>query len=100
MKKVEITVPHALPKDEALKRIKHLVSESSRQFAKHIDSPQEAWDDYCGDLSFFATNLPISATVSIIHDRITLVTELPFPISLMKERIVSAVEIRIQEVLR
>src|SRR6478735_8744449 len=57
---LDFSIPHKLTQEEALKRIKHLLSDAKRDHSDKIDKLEEHWEGNKGTFSFSAKGYDIS----------------------------------------
>ena len=91
MPKLNMTVPHHLPQDEALKRIQGLLNNVRMQFADKISDLHEEWNDNVGRFSFSAMGMPVSGTIKVTPSEVELSGDLPFLAALYKSKIESTI---------
>ena len=91
MPKLNMTVPHRLPQDEALKRIQGLLNNVRTQFADKISDLHEEWNDNVGRFSFSAMGMPVSGTLTVKPSEIELSGDLPALAVLYKSKIESTI---------
>ena len=91
MPKLNMTVPHHLSQDEALKRIQGLLNNVRTQFADKISDLHEEWNDNVGTFSFSAMGMPVSGTLIVKPSEVELSGDLPFLAALYKSKIESTI---------
>ena len=91
MPKLNMTVPHHLSRDEALKRIQGLLNNVRTQFADKISDLHEEWNDNVGRFSFSAMGMPVSGTLTVKPSEIELSGDLPALAALYKSKIESTI---------
>lgn len=99
MATLEINVPHQLPREEALKRIKNLLSVTKRDHADKISNLREAWNSYEGSFSFTAQGFDLSGTLMVNVSNIHLNAKIPFAISLFRSKISKVITEKAKELL-
>jgi hypothetical protein len=82
MPSIEVTVPHQLPRDEALKRVRGAIAQARVQNAEKVGDLKETWDGYEGAFSASAMGYSASGSVSVNASDVTVQSTLP-PIALM-----------------
>ncbi|OGI81904.1 hypothetical protein A3I25_01020 [Candidatus Nomurabacteria bacterium RIFCSPLOWO2_02_FULL_42_17] len=94
MIKINKTVPHSLSKDEALKRIKNLLSLTKQKFGDKISDVYEDWNGYCGKFSFMIMGHEASGVLEVHEKEVQLSGEvgLPWLLSWFKGKIESTIE--------
>lgn len=99
MPKLNMTVSHQLPQDEALRRIKSLLREVKTQFADKISNLNEQWDGNAGRFSFSAIGFSISGTLTVRDDEVELSGNLPFAAMFFKGTIESTIREKAEALL-
>ncbi|KKP85692.1 MAG: hypothetical protein UR88_C0010G0014 [Candidatus Nomurabacteria bacterium GW2011_GWA1_35_8] len=99
MAKLSIVVSHRLSQDEALKRIKTLLSEVKIQFADKISDLREEWNDNTGKFSFSAMGFAVSGILTVNPSAVELSGNLPFAVSFFKGKIESTIRERAETLL-
>lgn len=99
MPKLNMTIPHQLTKDEALKRIQSLFGEIKNEFADKISNHQEEWKEYTGTFSFSVMGFPVSGTMSVNPSEVELSGNLPLAATFFKGKIESAIQERAKTLL-
>ncbi len=81
-------VPHQLPKQEAVERLKGFSEKIREQFKDQVSDLEQAWDD-AGLLNFsFKTfGFKIGGQIEVLDDRVTLDTKLPLAAMAFKGKI-------------
>ena len=100
MAKLDLDIPHHLPQEEALKRIKTLLSKTRDQHSGQIDDLKETWDGNTGHFSFSAKGFDLSGTLTVQPNVIQLRSEVPFAVSLFKGKISRVIQDKAEELLR
>ena len=99
MANISMVIPHRLKQDEALKRVKGLLNNTQKQFAKEITDLHEEWKGYTGIFSFSAMGFPISGTLTVGQSKVELSGKLPFLASLFKGKIESVIKQQADSIL-
>lgn len=87
MARLDFDIPHQLPQEEALKRIKTLLSETKKDHGDQIENLVEQWDGNTGQFSFTARGFDLSGTLTVTPTAIELRGQVPFAVSLFKGKI-------------
>lgn len=87
MAALNINIPHSLPKEEALSRIKGLLQQVKEEQANVVSNIKESWQDDKGEFSFTAMGFDLSGLIDVKDDGIDINAELPFAVSLFKGKI-------------
>ncbi len=99
MPKLNLAVSHSLTQDEALKRIKNLLSDVKTQFADKISDVHEEWDGNVGKFNFSAMGFPVSGTLTVKTSQVEISGHLPFAAILFKGKIESTIRERAETLL-
>jgi hypothetical protein len=99
MPKLNITIPHQLTQDEALKRIQSLFGEIKKDFADKISNHQEEWKKYTGTFSFSVMGFSVSGTTRVNPSEVELSAKLPLAATLLKGKIESTIRERAKTLL-
>ena len=100
MSKLNLVIPHRLSQEEALKRIKGLLSDVKIEYADKISDLEEKWNDNVGKFSFSAMGFAVSGTLTVGQGEVELDGNLPFAASFFKGRITSIITEKAEELLR
>jgi Putative polyhydroxyalkanoic acid system protein (PHA_gran_rgn) len=82
MPNIQVSVPHQLSQDEALKRIQRAIAQTKAQNPDKIGDLKETWDGYEGAFSASAMGYSASGTISVNPAEVTVQSTLP-PIAVM-----------------
>jgi hypothetical protein len=74
---LNISVPHQLPQDEALRRIKTSIEHATIQYAQHVSGLQEHWNENVGTLNITVRGIAIPTQVTVNPSDVTLQATLP-----------------------
>jgi hypothetical protein len=91
MPKVSVDVPHTLTEEEALGRVKGLMTDVKRQYATYFTDLQENWSEKRGEFSLKAMGFNISGTIAVAPQQVAFRADLPFAATPFKGRIEGAV---------
>jgi len=99
MASLNMTIPFSISQEEALKRIKNLLTETRKEHGDKIDNLKERWDGNVGTFSFTAKGFDISGTLTVQPSTIELNGRIPFAVSLFKGTITNAINEKAAELL-
>ena len=99
MASLEVNVPFSIPQDEALARIKNLLSETKKEHGDKIKNLVETWNGNTGTFSFTAMGYNLAGTLTVAQSNMNLDAEIPFTVSLFKGAIVKAITDKANELL-
>lgn len=78
MPKMTVTIPHNLPRDEALRRLKRLLEQLRAEHADRISAVQEQWEDSTGRFRLTVMGMHVSGTIHVDDSHARLDGSLPF----------------------
>jgi hypothetical protein len=99
MAKLSMTIPHNLPIEEALQRIKRLLGEVKNQFADKVSNVKEDWRGTMGTFSFSAMGFSVSGSLIVKPNEINIFGTLPFAAVFFKGKIESTIRERARTLL-
>lgn len=100
MSNIQFTVPHQLPQEEALTRIKNLLSQTAQEHSDKIKNLRETWNGNTGHFSFSAMGYDISGELTVNPADVHINAKVPFTVSLFKGTITKMIEERASQLLR
>ena len=99
MAKLDITIPHALPQQEALTRIQGLLKKLQQEQKETISNVSEKWNGNEGEFSFNAKGFELSGTLRVEEKEVIVNGQLPFALSFFKGMISQAIKEKAGELL-
>ena len=99
MASLNMTIPFSIPQEEALRRIKNLLTETKKEHGDKIENLKEQWNGNVGTFSFTAKGYDISGTMAVEESQIELNGKIPFAVSLFKGAITRAIHEKAAELL-
>jgi hypothetical protein len=87
MSKLDVSIPHVLPKEEALTRIKGLLADLQEEQKDKIRGVKEDWAGNTGNFSFNAKGFDVSGRITVEDDHVNVQGDLPFMLSFFKDTI-------------
>lgn len=99
MSKLSLNIPHAQTQEEALNRIKQLLSRLQEEQKGAVSKVQEIWDGPNGSFSFSAKGFHIAGTIQVKENEVQLDSDLPFAVSFFKGQIASMITQRANDLL-
>ena len=100
MSKLALNIPHAQTQEEALSRIKQLLSRLQEEQKGTVTNVQENWDGPNGSFSFSAKGFNIAGNIQVTENEVYLESDLPFAVSLFKGQIASMITEKATALLR
>ncbi len=99
MANLETTIPHKLSQEEAVERVKSLLTKVKEDNAYQIKDLKEVWNGNVGEFSFTVQKFDISGTLTVGPASIELQATVPFTVSLFKGAIIKAIDKKAAELL-
>lgn len=99
MPKIEMSIRHNLPQDEALRRIRGLLADIKRERGEQISDLQERWSGNKANFSFNVVGFDVSGTLEVGSSEVKLDGNLPFLAGIFKGQIESTIRDRAQSLL-
>lgn len=99
MSALALNIPHSLPREEALSRIKQLLTNLKQEQKDNISNVQENWQDNKGNFSFKAKGFDLSGDIQVTDKEVQIHSELPFALSFFKGMIASMITNKATELL-
>jgi len=99
MSNLDFSIPHKLTQEEALKRIKQLLTDAKRDYADLITNLQENWDGNRGTFSFSAKGYDVSGELIVQPNSIDIHSKVPFALTLFKGMITGMITQKANELL-
>ncbi|HVX51694.1 MAG TPA: polyhydroxyalkanoic acid system family protein [Chitinophagaceae bacterium] len=81
---MEIDVPFSIPREEAVSRIKNLLTEVKNEHGAIIKNLTESWEGNTGSFSFTAQGFDISGTLTVNENSLHLDARLPMALTMFK----------------
>jgi hypothetical protein len=99
MPTLKVSVPHSLPADEAVRRIRNLVGGIKTKFADKVSDVKEEWSGNNATFSFKAMGFDVSGKVEVGDREVRVQSNLPFAALPFKGRIESTIKEKAKELL-
>ena len=100
MPKSDISVQHSLSQEEALRRIKNLLSNVRAQHSDKISDLQERWTNNGGSFSLKAMGFSVKGTLGVTNSNAQISLNLPWAALPFKGTIESSIREEAQNVLK
>jgi hypothetical protein len=78
MPKTNVTIDHSLGKDEALNRLKGMLSQVKESYGNQVSDLQENWTDNGGSFSFKAMGFKISGELLVTDNMVSIDADFPW----------------------
>ena len=99
MSKLKMSIPHNLPEEEALLRMKSLLTNLKEQQKDVVSDVQENWDGKTGNFSFSAKGFELSGMINVNPSSVEIDADIPFAVSLFKGTIKRVIDEKARELL-
>jgi hypothetical protein len=99
MSKMNITIPHHLPEQEAVSRIKKLLSGLQEEHKDMIKDLKEEWQGNTNKFSFSAKGFDLSGEIEVTPGNVSVSSKLPFMLSFFKDKIGDLIKKKAAEIL-
>ena len=100
MSYLDLKIPHTLPQQEAITRIKKLLASLQEQHSGSIKNVTEEWTGPEGRFSFSAKGMSLAGKIYVGTDVVRIGSKLPLMLSFYKGKIADLVEKKGLELLR
>ena len=100
MSYLDLKIPHTLPQEEAIARIKKLLANLQQEHAGTIKNITEEWTGPEGRFSFSAKGFSIAGKIYVGTDVVRVGSKLPLMLSFYKSKIGEMIEKKGEELLR
>ncbi len=87
MAKLDIEIPHQLPRQEALDRIQGMLRKLQEEQKDTVRNVSEKWEGNEGEFSFSAKGFDLSGKIRVEENSVNINGELPFALSFFKSQI-------------
>lgn len=99
MSNLSLSIPHTLSKEEALGRIKQLISTLKEEQKGNISDVQENWEGNKGSFSINAKGFAFSGSIEVKDNSADIEADLPMAVSFFKGAISSMISERAKKLL-
>jgi hypothetical protein len=100
MSSLNLNIPHNLPKEEALSRIKNLLANLKEEQKNVVSDVQENWQDNKGNFSFKAKGFNLAGDIVVNDGDVRINSDLPFAVSFFKGAISDMITNKTKELLK
>lgn len=99
MSTLNLQIPHQLPKEEALGRIKNLLNNLREEQKQMVSNVSEKWEGDTGNFSFSAKGFDLAGKIQVNPSHVEITADLPFALSFFKGMISSVITSKAKELL-
>ncbi|MFT4155889.1 polyhydroxyalkanoic acid system family protein [Parafilimonas sp.] len=99
MSSLNLNIPHSLSKEEALTRIKNLLSNLKEEKKDIVSDVQENWQDNKGNFKFKAKGFDLAGDITVNDSNVQINSDLPFAVSFFKGAIGDMITKKTKELL-
>lgn len=100
MSSLNISIPHELSQDDAVARIKKLLTKLQVEQKDMIQNVKEEWNGNKSNFSFSAKGFDIAGNIAVNPDSVNIKGDLPFMLSFFKGKIEEIIKAQGQAVLK
>jgi len=100
MARLDMNLRHNLPQDEALRRIKELLTDVQRRYADKVSNVREDWNGYVGSFSFSVSGFSTEGQLFVEPNQVRLTGKLPLGAGLFRGKIEKIIRDQANELLR
>lgn len=100
MSKMDLTIPHNLPKNAAIERVKQALAQVKIQYASQFEKLEDSWNDNVLTFELTAQKQNIKGTLTIEDKEMKFAGEVPFMMSMMKGKIQKMINEKAGELLK
>ena len=84
MANLDVVIPHNLRQQEAIERVKKLLTEIKRKHGDRISDLKENWEGNVGEFGFTAQGFNVSGNLEVNSTNVKLTGKIPLALSLFK----------------
>lgn len=96
---MNINIPHKLSNDEALSRIKTLLTKLKTEQKDVVSNVREEWNGNKGNFAFTAKGFDVEGVITVNEGMVDIDAKLPFALSLFKGAISKFIKDKAQDLL-
>ncbi|MGN6491265.1 MAG: polyhydroxyalkanoic acid system family protein [Agriterribacter sp.] len=100
MSKLSMNIPHQLPREQAMERIKKLFGQLKEEQAHNISNVKENWQGEKGNFGFTARGFDLQGKINVTDNSVDIDADLPFAVSLFKSKIKNIINEKATELLK
>lgn len=99
MSSFKMSIPHQLPQQEALGRIKNMLKQLQEEQSGNITGVREKWEDANGQFQFSTRGFNLSGSIKVLPNQVELDAKLPFALGLFQSKIKQVLDKKTRELL-
>lgn len=99
MSNLSLNIPHNLTQEEALNRIKKLITDLKEEQKGNFSDVKEEWQGNKGDFTINAKGFELSGSITANSNDVAIEADLPFAVSFFKSTIASMITERAKKLL-
>lgn len=99
MSHLDLQIPHSLPQQEAIARIKKLLAGLQQKHQQSFNNIDEHWEGPEGRFSFSAKGFSVAGKIYVGVDSVRLSSRLPLVLSIYKKKISEVIQEKAGELL-
>ncbi|HEY4490469.1 MAG TPA: polyhydroxyalkanoic acid system family protein [Acidobacteriota bacterium] len=99
MPSVKVSVPHALPREEATRRIRNAIDRAKIQYGNRASRLQESWSLDSAEISFEAMGFRMGAVIQVQTDLVQVNAQIPMAALPWKSKIESTIAEQLRALL-
>lgn len=100
MPKSTVSIDHSLGQEEALKRIKGMLSSVKENYGSQVSDLEEHWTDSGGTFSFKAMGFRINGDLTVTDSRVMIDAEYPWAAKPFQSTIETTIRERAERLLK
>jgi hypothetical protein len=91
MPDLNISIPHQLSQDEALRRLKSSIADAKKQYGDKIDELRETWNGYSGTLDVAVMGQKLAVVLTVNPSDVNVQSALPMIAMMFRGKIEAAI---------
>ena len=99
MSSINLNIPHSLSQEEALNRIKGMLTKVKQEHSDRIAGVQEDWTGNTGNFQFTIQGFDLSGMIQVNPSNVEITGKLPFALSFFKGKIAQLISEKATEIL-
>jgi len=99
MASLKMNIPHHLPQEEALARIRTMLGKLQEEQKDKISNVKEDWNGGTGNFKFTAQGFDLSGIIKVLPGSVDIDAKVPFAVSLFKGKIQDLIGKKTKELL-